>query len=35
MADILAYLQHYLYGVTERQNNLETNINNALSTLTV
>ena len=34
IADALAYLQHYLHKVTERQNNSETNINNTLSTLT-
>ena len=35
IANTLAYLQHYLHKVSKRQNNLETNINNALSTLTV
>jgi len=34
IADPLAYLQHYLHKVTERQNNSKTNINNVLSTLT-
>jgi len=34
-ADTLAYLQHHLYEVTKRQNNSKTNINNALSALTI
>jgi len=34
IADALAYLQYHLHEVTKRQNNLENNINNALSALT-
>jgi len=34
IADTLAYLQHHLQKVTERQNCLETNIDNVLSILT-
>ena len=34
IADALAYLQHYLYEVTEQQNSLKTNINNTLTVLT-
>jgi len=34
ITNTLVYLQHHLQKVTERQNCLETNINNVLSTLT-
>ena len=35
IADALAYLQYYLQEVTKKQNYLETNIDNALSILTI